>query len=120
VDGDVVTVVPSTDDIYVLGAVVHPGRYDYVAGDEMGALLAMLELHPRADSTRAVLQRFRGASRWDTVSVELEPVRQGVVKVPLEPGDRILVRGREWRDRSTMDVVGAVALPDPFPSSGAR
>jgi protein involved in polysaccharide export with SLBB domain len=111
-----VTVNPSTDDIYVLGAVVHPGRYDYVEGDELGDLLALVGLHPRADSTRAILQRFRDSSRWDTVSVELEPIRQGVTKVPLQAGDRILVRAiGDWHNRSTMDVQGAVAFPGPIP-----
>jgi polysaccharide biosynthesis/export protein len=115
-DGDVVTVRPRTEEITIVGAVLHPGRFDFVPGDELGAMLRLVELHPRADSTRAVLQRFRNDVRWDTLNVELGPVLAGVARVPLRAGDRVLIRSiGEWRTGSTAEVRGAVAFPGPIP-----
>ena len=115
-DGDVVVVSPRLNDITVSGAVVHPGRFDFVNGDELGALLRILELHPRADRRFVTLQRFRDDVRWDTLRVELEPVLSGVAQVPLQPGDRILIRSvGEWRTGSMAEVRGAVAYPGPIP-----
>jgi protein involved in polysaccharide export with SLBB domain len=115
-DGDVVIVAPRINDITVSGAVIHPGRFDFVEGDELGALLKILELHPRADRSSIILQRFRDDVRWDTLRVELEPVLSGVTQVPLRPGDRILIRSLgEWRTGSMAEVRGAVAYPGPIP-----
>jgi polysaccharide biosynthesis/export protein len=115
-DGDVIVVEPRTNDVTVSGAVVHPGRYDFVEGDELGALLKLVELHPRADRGYATLQRFRDNVQWDTLKVELEPLLTGVTQVPLRPGDRILIRGLgEWRTGSMAEVRGAVAYPGPIP-----
>ena len=115
-DGDVINVRPRTEEIYVAGAVLHAGRFDYVAGDELGALLKLIELHPRADTSRAIVQRFRNNVKWDTLTVELEPILSGVTQMPLKPGDRVLIRSLgEWRMGSMADVRGAVAFPGPIP-----
>jgi len=115
-DGDVITVQPRINDITISGAVVHPGRFAFVDGDELGALLKLVELHPRADLRYATLQRYRDDVRWDTLKVELEPVLSGVAQVPLRPGDRILIRSLgEWRIGSIAEVRGAVAYPGPIP-----
>ena len=115
-DGDVVVVTPRINDITISGAVVHPGRFDYVDGDELGALLKLVEMHTRADRSFVTLQRFRDDVRWDTLKVELEPVLNGVTRVPLKPGDRILIRSLgEWRTGSVAEVRGAVAYPGPIP-----
>ncbi|HET9235534.1 MAG TPA: polysaccharide biosynthesis/export family protein, partial [Candidatus Eisenbacteria bacterium] len=55
-DGDVVNVRPRTNEIILAGAVLHPGRFDFVEGDELGALLSVVELHPRADTRRVIVQ----------------------------------------------------------------
>jgi len=115
-DGDVIVVQPRTNDITISGAVVHPGRFDFVEGDELGALLKLVELHPRADSTHAILQRYQDNVRWDTLKVDLESVLNGVAQVPLRPGDRILIRSLgEWQTGSIAEVRGAVAFPGPIP-----
>ena len=115
-DGDVVNVRPRTNEIILAGAVLRPGRYDFVEGDELGALLQVVELHPRADRRRVVVQRFSSHDHWDSLSVELEPILSGVTRMPLEPGDRILIRGLgDWRPGSIAEVRGAVVFPGPIP-----
>jgi protein involved in polysaccharide export with SLBB domain len=115
-DGDVINVRPRTDEITVAGAVLHPGRIDYVEGDELGTLLRIVELHPRSDRNHAIVQRFRNDVTWDTLNVELGPFLNGVTQMPLKPGDRILIRGLgEWRMGSMAEVRGSVAFPGPIP-----
>ena len=115
-DGDVVNVRPRTNEIVLAGAVLRPGRFDFVEGDELGALLQVVELHPRADRQRVVVQRFSTHDRWDSLSVELEPILSGVTRMPLEPGDRILIRSLgDWRPGSIAEVRGAVVFPGPIP-----
>jgi protein involved in polysaccharide export with SLBB domain len=115
-DGDVILVGPRENDIQFLGALRYPGRYPYVEGDELSELLSWVGLHPRASTSRAMLQRFRDGVRWDTLGVDLESVLAGVSRIPLQAGDRVLIASiGDWQTGSTAEVRGAVAFPGPIP-----
>jgi protein involved in polysaccharide export with SLBB domain len=115
-DGDVVVVDPRTHDLTFSGALLHAGRFDFVDGDELGAMLRLLQLDPSADRTRAMIQRYRDGVTWDTLSVELGPVLDGTMQVPLKAEDRVLVRAiGEWHTGAVAEVRGAVRFPGPIP-----
>lgn len=115
-DGDVVFVPIRTEQVEFLGAVLQPGRYDFVEGDELGALLELVGLHPRVDRGWAILQRYTDGVHWDTLSVDLRSVLEGVSMVPLKPGDRVLIRSTgDWHTGAVAHVKGAVRFPGPVP-----
>jgi protein involved in polysaccharide export with SLBB domain len=115
-DGDVVLVSPRTHTVEFSGPVLHPGKYDYAEGDELGRFLGWLRLHPRIDPSRATIQRYTDMVRWDTLSVDLAPVLSGEAEIPLRPGDRVLLRGiADWHTGATAEVRGAVRSPGRIP-----
>ncbi len=120
-DGDVV-VVPYREDLVTFeGAVFHPGSYDFVVGDELGDLLDVVGPRPDADPARVLIQRTSDNLTYDTLGVALPPVLAGEVKVPLRPGDRVLMRAiGEWRPEASATVSGAVASPGPVPVDRGR
>lgn len=116
IDGDVIRVQPRTDTIDFSGPVLFPGVYDFVEGDELGALLELFGFHPSANLTRATIQRYSSAVKWDTLSVDLGTVIDGVANVPLRRGDRIMFRSiPTWHLGATATIRGAVKSPGQVP-----
>jgi len=115
-DGDVVRVQPRTDTIEFSGPVLFPGTYDFVEGDELGAVIRLFGFHPSANLTRATIQRYSDGVRWNTLSVGLGSVIEGVAKVPLHRGDRVMFRSiPTWHLGATATVRGAVQSPGKIP-----
>lgn len=115
-DGDIIFVPPRVATVEFRGAFLYPGRYDYVDGEELGAMLHFVQLLDRADRSHAIIQRFRDGVHWDTLSVDLSGVLTGEVQVPLRKRDRVLVRQiGDWHTGSIATVQGAVKFPGPIP-----
>ncbi len=70
-ESDVLFVPPLGRHVEVFGAVAHPGRYDFAAGDRMSTLVALAGgALPEAALTDATIERFDAASR-DTAFLHL-------------------------------------------------
>ncbi len=121
IDGDVVVVPHRTHRLRFLGAFQYPGAYGFVEGDELGEMLGWIGLLPQADRSHALIQRFQETGTWDTLSVNLQQVMDGIVQVPLQAGDNVLVRARgDWRTDMSVLVRGAVQFPGPVPIISRR
>ncbi|HEU4940614.1 MAG TPA: SLBB domain-containing protein [Candidatus Eisenbacteria bacterium] len=117
---DVIYVPSVRGRIEVLGAVPHPGLYDYVPGDHVSTAIALgggtlanaalesAELaHVRADGTRSV-EKVAVAAAMASPGSPADP--------PLEEGDRIFIPSRShWLEGAHVEVEGEVARPGPYP-----
>lgn len=93
--GDRIVVPPRSATFTVTGAVEHPGTWDLRDGDTLAGVLSWIGLRPGADTTSALLARFRAGGpgdAFDTLSVALGPVLRGGNPVALRNGDRVFVR----------------------------
>jgi polysaccharide biosynthesis/export protein len=117
---DVIYVPSAGNQIEVLGAVPHPGRYDFVPGDRLTTALALsggtlgeaalegAELaHVRADGTR----------QTETVEIARALASPGSeADRPLAEGDRLFIPSRShWLEGAHVEIEGEVARPGPYP-----
>jgi protein involved in polysaccharide export with SLBB domain len=119
-DGDRVMVPIVASRFGVFGAVTHAGTYEYRAGDSLATALEFAGVSAEfalLDSIEVL--RFRGASHLDTLIASFE---RGDRALPLQPDDRIYVRGRpDWRPRRQVTISGEVHFPGPYAiSEGAH
>jgi protein involved in polysaccharide export with SLBB domain len=94
-DGDRIVVPVRAQTFSVTGAVEHPGTWDLREGDTLAGVLGWIGVRPDADTTRALLARFRAGGPgdvFDTLSVPLGPAAGGENPMALMNGDRLFVR----------------------------
>ena len=122
VDGDLI-VVPSTtlstNFISIHGAVNVPGRYEFIQGDSLLGLIRIAQgLLETADRQATTIYRSeKTGDRSQEISVDLDAILAGRASdVPLQRGDRILVRHQMDRRRDFFVTVGGeVASPGDYP-----
>lgn len=121
-EGDVI-VVPEYDiarNVFgVYGDVNVPGRYEYVAGDSVKDALRIaygFTATARDDSVEFSRQD-RSGSHMTIRFIDGRGILEGrVPDFPLEPGDRLLVRGKpDRRGDYRVRVTGEVAFPGVYP-----
>jgi protein involved in polysaccharide export with SLBB domain len=121
-EGDIV-VVPTNDFtrnvIGVYGEVNAPGRYEYVDGDSVKDALRMVygfAAGAGADSIEFTRQNLNGEICIRLV-LNGRKILQGTAEdFALQPGDRLLVRGRaDHRGDYRVKVAGEVLLPGTYP-----
>lgn len=106
--------------VEALGAVAHPDRYDFVAGDRVSNLVAIAGgVPPEAALGEASLERFNevGVRARDAIRLDLALATPGGPDdLELRDGDRLFVPSRaHWREGHTVVVAGEVAHPGPYP-----
>jgi protein involved in polysaccharide export with SLBB domain len=106
--------------VEVLGAVPHPGRYDFLRGDRLSGLVVLAGgMLPEATPEHAELTQFdaRGLPRWMPVRLDAALVAPGSAEDrPLGEGDRLFIPSQaHWREATMVEVVGEVARPGPYP-----
>ena len=106
--------------VEVLGAVPHPGRYDFLAGDRLSGLLVLAGgALPDAASEYAELTRFDPRGLPERIPVSLGTVLAapgGPEDAQLVDGDRLFIPSRaHWREGMMVEVVGEVVRPGPYP-----
>jgi protein involved in polysaccharide export with SLBB domain len=121
-EGDEVFV-PRTDDaknlIAVYGAVNAPGRFEFVLGDSMlGAIKLAYGFTNRADPDSVELMRINSSN--GTLNPTIIKVRDllpgSLQNLPLEPGDRILVKEKfDLRQDYRVYIEGEVRFPGIYP-----
>lgn len=116
---DVLYVPPAGDHIDLVGAVAHPGRFDYVPGDHLSGLLALGGgALPEASLETAELSRFKPDGSRESVAIHasspgIDP--GGADDVALLPGDVLFVPSNaHWHEATRVYVVGEVAHPGPY------
>ena len=116
-DGDVVHVPIATSFVYVQGAVSRPDRYELGPRDSLRTLLALGGgLLPAADSTGALLVRWTGSARSESVWVNLADVSTGRFNPPLRNGDHFYVYFvPQFHLLNDVTLVGQVARPGTYP-----
>jgi len=119
-ESDVIYVPPSRGQVEILGAVAHPGRYDYVPGDRLSSLVALAGgALPGASLADASLERFEVPGQSERLSVRLDQAVEtpsGPGDELLREGDRLFVPGRtRWQEGDEVTVVGEVVRPGPYP-----
>ncbi len=123
-EGDIV-VVPENNFgrnvIGVYGEVNSPGRFEYAAGDSVkDAIRIAYGFTPRARQDSVELTRQDPAGGIVVrKSVDVRGVLEGTIAdFPLQPGDRLLVRGvSDKRGDYRVDVEGEVLSPGTYPIS---
>ncbi|MGE5178994.1 MAG: SLBB domain-containing protein [Bacteroidota bacterium] len=119
-ESDVLYVPPAGRHVDVWGAVIHPGRYDFVPGDRLSALLTLAGGPlPEAALGEATLERFDADGRPERSSASLDAALAstgGASDLPLREGDRLYVPSRSrWMTGDVVVVMGEVARPGPYP-----
>jgi len=116
---DVLYVPPAGEHIDLLGAVAHPGRFDYMPGDHLSGLLALGGgALPEASLESAELSRFKPDGSRESVPIHasspgIDP--GGADDVALQPGDVLFVPANaHWHEATKVYVVGEVAHPGPY------
>jgi protein involved in polysaccharide export with SLBB domain len=106
--------------IEVLGAVPHPGRYDFLAGDRLSGLVELAGgALPEAAPEHAQLTRFDARGLPEQMRVALGTA----LAAPSGPEDRLLAEGdrlfipsrAHWREAMMVEVAGEVVRPGPYP-----
>jgi protein involved in polysaccharide export with SLBB domain len=106
--------------IEVLGAVSHPGRYDFLAGDRLSDLIELAGgALPEAAPEYAELTRFSARKVPERMPLSLGTA----LAAPDGPEDRLLADGdrlfipsqAHWREGMMVEVVGEVVRPGPYP-----
>ena len=121
-DGDLI-VVPNRNlamnSVSVSGAVNLPGRYEYVNGDSFMGLIGIAQgLLETADRGSATIFRTDPFAKHTTeLSVDLQAILDGKKPdVPLERGDRILIRPQvDKRQHCLVTIGGEVLSPGIYP-----
>jgi polysaccharide biosynthesis/export protein len=119
-ESDVLYVPPAGRHVEVWGAVAHPGRYDFVPGDRLTALVALAGgALPEAALDDATLERFGPDGRPEREPAPLEAALAstgGAQDMALREGDRLFVPARaRWMAGDAITVMGEVARPGPYP-----
>ena len=116
---DVLYVPPAGDHIDLLGAVAHPGRFDFVPGDHLSGLLALGGgALPEASLETAELSRFKPDGSRESVPIHasstgIDP--GGADDVALLPGDVLFVPSNaHYHEATKVYVVGEIAHPGPY------
>ena len=117
---DVVYVPPVGVFVEVGGAVAHPGRYDWMAGDRLSTLVALGGgPRPSASLEHAVLARHRDDGTREDLAVDLAAVLaapESPADLTVSAGDRLFVPDQSrWREVPTVWVSGEVERPGPYP-----
>jgi protein involved in polysaccharide export with SLBB domain len=121
-DGDVI-VVPdknlAANSVSLSGAVNLPGRYEYVNGDSLIGFIrighGLLETADRRSAT--VFRTDPNAEHTTELNVDLQSILDGKQSdIPLERGDRILIRPQlDKRQHSVVTIGGEVLSPGIYP-----
>lgn len=119
-ESDVLFVPPAGRHVDVWGSVAHPGRYDFVPGDRLSAILALAGGPlPEAALADAVLDRFDAEGRSERTPAPLDQAIAspgGAPDLPVQEGDRLYVPSRvRWMRGDAVFVLGEVARPGPYP-----
>lgn len=119
-ESDVVFVPPAGRHVEVWGAVAHPGRYDFMPGDRLSALVGVAGgALPEAALGEATLDRFDAAGSSERAPVPLAAALEspgGDADLTLREGDRLFVPSRSrWMRGDAVLVEGEVARPGPYP-----
>jgi polysaccharide export outer membrane protein len=106
---------PAQPDIGVYGAVRRPGEYEFTEGDNVGLLMNIsLGLNPDMRPATAQLVRKTADGADESLPLPLEGIETN--QTPLQPGDRIIVKGRTIRNSSgKIAVKGEVQMPGVYP-----
>jgi polysaccharide biosynthesis/export protein len=117
---DVIYVPPTTWTVEALGAVAHPGRFDYVEGDRVSDLLALSGgLRPAAAPDQAELRGGQEHPRSEAEPlriVEAAAAPGGASDPLLRPGDALYVPERaHYLEQDHVIVEGEIAHPGPYP-----
>lgn len=104
----------------VLGAVTHPGRYDFTPGDRAAGLVAIAGGPASgAATTDASLERFGPSGIRERTPLRLDDALAhpgGENDIALQDGDRLFVPIRaHWLEGRTAVVAGEVLRPGPYP-----
>jgi protein involved in polysaccharide export with SLBB domain len=119
-ESDVLFVPPAGRHVDVWGSVAHPGRYDFVPGDRLSAILALAGGPlPEAALADAVLDRFDAQGRSERTPAPIDQAAAspgGAQDLPVQEGDRLYVPSRaRWMRGDAVAVLGEVARPGPYP-----
>jgi protein involved in polysaccharide export with SLBB domain len=106
--------------IEVLGAVSHPGRYDFLAGDRLSDLIELAGgALPEAAPEYAELTRFSARKVPERTALALGTALaapSGSEDRLLADGDRVFIPSQaHWREGMMVEVVGEVVRPGPYP-----
>ena len=117
---DVIYVPPTFWSIDALGAVNHPGRFDFVEGDRVSDLLALAGgLRPEAALDQAQIQGGKEFQRPEAVPVRVSEAlaSNGTSADPLlRPGDVLYVPAvAHYLKQDFVIVEGEVTHPGPYP-----
>ncbi len=121
-DGDVI-IVPARnimrDFVGVYGSVNGEGAYQFVEGDSLTTMIAIAGgCAPLADSSHVTISRTDGmGNSMLTFAVDMKAIAAGESQnVPLQRGDRIVVREKQELQRDyKVHVEGEVAFPGFYP-----
>ena len=115
-DGDVVQVPAMVTYLSANGAVARPGRYELAPGDSLATLLRLAGgALPAADSAQALLVRFTGAQRPETLSVDLHRMAEDPGPA-LRDGDALFVYYvPDYHLINGVSLIGEVARPGTYP-----
>ncbi|HET9250538.1 MAG TPA: SLBB domain-containing protein [Candidatus Eisenbacteria bacterium] len=117
---DVIHVPATFWTVDAIGAMAHPGRYDYVEGDRVSDLLAIAGgLRPDAALDQAQLRGGKEFQRPETVPVRVSEALAssgGSADPLLRPGDALYVPAiAHHLDQHHVIVEGEVGRPGPYP-----
>ena len=117
VDGDVIYVPRAVEWISVIGAVARPLRFEHAPGDSLSTLLQLAGgLIPAADSGRALMVRFVGASQRESLWVNLGNPGDDPGVMSLRDGDNLFVQFRsEYHVLRSVGIYGEVERPGTYP-----
>jgi len=113
-EGVLVHVPPVGKKVTVRGAVMMPGVFDYIPGDDLWAILkAAGGMSYRADSGNIHITRFLDDNvTIDTISVSMPQDKHFALK----PDDRIMVRSKyKFRQEKNVIVLGEAYFPGTYP-----
>jgi len=119
-ESDALFVPPKGPRLEALGAVTHPGRYDFTPGDRLADLVAIAG-GPLSEAALpdASLERFDASGNRERTPLRLDLAMAnpgGADDVVLQDGDRVFVPARpHWLEGHTVFVAGEVSRPGPYP-----
>jgi polysaccharide biosynthesis/export protein len=117
---DIVYVPASGNQVEVLGAVPHPGSYDFMPGDRLAVLVALAGgALPEAALESAALVRVQADGKRDSIPIRLSGALSspgGSDDLLLSAGDRLFLPSRaHWLETPHVTVEGEVLRPGPYP-----
>lgn len=116
-EGDVIHVPTATSFVGAWGAVARPGPVELGPSDSVSTLLRLTGgLLPKRLGDEAMLLRWDGGARRESLLVRLEGDRVAAGNVPLRDGDQLYVLQQPgWHESMQVWVVGRVAREGVFP-----